>query len=158
MKIALRHEDTDYWLAGEPSISQSVHTSAGDVRINGQISLDPQSRVRAVSMQFRDRKNLRTDISFGTVRKFANTAEAEEYCATYDVVHPRTGYLDFYDEAGVVFARMVNAVVLPPSRQPVGVSVIMVYQVVGGAILVADGDGGFDTPEITMGGEVVTMG
>ncbi len=158
MKIALRHEGTDYWLAGEPAIAQAVHASAGDLRINGQINIDSQSRVRAVSMAFRDRGNLRQDISFSTSRKFATTGEADAFAATYDAVMPRTGYLDLYDEAGEPIARLVNAVVSPPERVTTGVSVALSYSVVGGAMLIADGLGGFETPEITLGGECVTMG
>jgi hypothetical protein len=158
MKIALRHEAVDYWLAGQPTIAQSVHSSAGDLRINGQINIDSQARVRAAAMAFRDRGNLRQEISFTTSRKFATTAEADEWSATYDAVFPRTGYLDFYDEDDDPIARLTNAIVLPPSRSVIGVSVQLSYTAMGGAMLIADGEGGFETPEITMGGEVVTMG
>jgi hypothetical protein len=158
MKIALRYEDTDHWLAGEPGVAQAVHSSAGDLRINGQINIESQARVRAAAMAFRDRGNLSQDISFSTWRKFGTTQEAEEYSTTYDAVMPRTGYLDLYNEAGEPIARLVNAVVSPPQRVLMGVSVQLAYQVVGGAMLIADGGGGYGTPEITMGGEVVTMG
>lgn len=158
MKIALRHDAVDHWLAGAPGVAQSVHSSAGDLLINGQINIDTQARVRAAAMAFRDRGNLSQDISFTTARKFATTAEADEFAITYDAVMPRTGYLDLYGEDDEPIARLTNAVVSPPSRQTIGVSVQLSYQVVGAAMLIADGGGGFETPEITMGGEVVTMG
>ena len=157
MKIALKNGDTDFWLAGEPGVAQSVHSSAGNLRFSGDISIDPQGRVRARSMAFRDRGNLAETISFTTSRKFDTTDEADEWAATYSAVHPRTGYLDLYNEAGDCIARLDNAVVRPPQREVIGVSVQLSYTVTGGEILVPDGGGSFETPEMMMGGEVVTM-
>lgn len=158
MKIALINSEVFYWLAGEPGIDQTVHTSAGDLRINGQINIDSQARLRAAAMAFRDRKNLQQSITFSTWRKFDTPAEAKEWALTYDAVMPRTGSLDFYDEAGDPVARLSGAVVSPPQRRILGVSVELTYSVVGGAMLIADGEGGYETPQLTMGGEYVTMG
>jgi hypothetical protein len=158
MKIALVSAEVVNWLAGEPGIAQSVHASAGDLRINGQIGIDSQARLRAAYMAFRDRGNLQQNISFSTSRKFDTTGEADDWATTYDAVMPRTGSLDFYDEAGEQVARLLNAVVSPPERRVIGVSVLLSYTVVGGEMQIADGEGGFDTPELTMGGNYVTMG
>jgi hypothetical protein len=158
MKIALVISEDFYWLAGEPGISQTVHSSAADLRINGQINIDSQARLRAAAMAFRDRGNLQQSISFTTSRKFDTTAEADAWSTTYDAVMPRTGYLDFYDEAGDPVARLVNAVVSPPERRIIGVSVLLTYSVVGGTMLIADGEGDWETPQITMAGNYVTMG
>jgi hypothetical protein len=158
MYIALVHEALTYWLAGEPAVSQRVHSGAADLVISGDIALDQQGRVRASSMRYSDRKNLSATVSFTTTRVFDTEDEAEDFSATYDAVYPRTGYLDLYNAAGEARARLLSAVVKPPTRRLVGLSLILEYTVVGGAWLIADGEGGFETPEITMGGEVVTMG
>lgn len=158
MKIALLHEAITYWLAGQPEVSERVHSSAADLVFTGDIQIDIQGRVRASSMAYRDRGNLSAGLSFSTWRKFTTLAEAEEYSAVYDAVNPRTGYVDLYGASGSIIARLQNAVVRPPVRAVTGTSVKLDYTVVGGAWVVPDGEGGFETPEITMGGEFVTMG
>lgn len=158
MKIALLSDAVVYWLAGQEGIAQTVHSSAADLRINGQINVESQARLRAAFMAFRDRGNLQQNISFTTSRKFDTPSEANDWAITYDAVTPRTGYLDFYDETDEPVARVLNVVVSPPERRVIGVSVQLSYSVVGGEVLIADGEGEFDTPEITMGGDYVTMG
>lgn len=158
MKIALKYETDTYWLAGEPGVSERVHSSAADLEFSGQSNVQAQGRVRALNMAFRDRGNLSAGVAWSTVRKFASLSAAEEFALVYDTVFPRTGYLDFYGADGTVKARLDNAQVNPPVRKVTGVSVRMDYSAQGGRWLVPDGGGGFETPEITMGGEVVTMG
>ena len=112
---------------------------------------------RAAGIALRDRGNLAETVSFTTSRKFATTDEADEWSATYSAVFPRTGYLDLYNESDEIIARLDNAIVQPPLRTVIGVSVQLSYTVIGGAMLVPDGEGDFETPEMMMGGEVVTM-
>lgn len=157
MKIALKNGDTNYWLAGQPEVAQSVHSSAGNLQFSGTINIQQQGRVRAAGMAFRDRRNLGETVAFTTSRKFATTDEADEWSATYSAVFPRTGYLDLYNESDEIIARLDNAIVQPPVRTVIGVSVQLSYTVIGGAMLVPDGEGAFETPEMMMGGEVVTM-
>lgn len=157
MKIALKNGDTNYWLAGEPGIAQAVHSSAGNLQFSGTINIQQQGRVRATGIALRDRKNLAETVAFTTSRKFPTTDAAELWSATYTAVFPRTGYLDLYNEAGTVIARLDNAIVQPPVRTVVGVSVQLSYTVIGAAMLVPAGEGAFETPEMMMGGEVVTM-
>jgi hypothetical protein len=161
MKIALVHESLTYWLAGEPEVSERVHSSAANLKFSGSIEIDAQGLIRAVNMRYQDRKNLSSGLSFSTTRKFDTLAEAEEYSALYDTVNPRTGYVDLYGADGGAKARLTQAVVKPPVRTVTGVSVQLDYEVVGSKWLLNLGtaeEPEFGTPEITMGGEVVTMG
>lgn len=131
MKIALVHDSTTYWLAGQTGVSERVHSSAGDLEFSGEIALQGQSRVRAVARAWRDRGNYSAGVSFSTTRKFDSLTEAEEFAATYDLVYPRTGYLEFYGAAGAVVATLQNVVVNPPRRRVTGVSVRLDYSAVG---------------------------
>jgi hypothetical protein len=132
MKIALIHESTTYWLAGETGVDERVHSSAADLVISGAIALQEQSRVRAVARAWRDRGNQSAEVSFSTTRKFATMAAAEEFALTYDITFPRTGYVEFYGASGSVVGTLGNAVVNPPRRVVTGVSVRLEYTVVGG--------------------------
>ncbi len=174
MKIALVYETLTIWLAGQLEVSERVHSSASNLKFSGNIEIDAQGRIRATHMRFQDRKNLSSGVSFTTWRKFETEAEAEEFSALYDTVTQRTGYLDVYGAGGAAVARLTNAIVLPPTRTVIGVSVQLDYVVKGGEWLANLGGGGggeggggggggggdpeWGTPEITMGGEVVTMG
>ncbi len=161
MKIALIYESDTYWLAGQTGVSERVHSSAANLKFTGAIEIDAQGRIRAANMRFQDRSNLSSGVTFTTTRKFGSLAAAEEYSALYDALNPRTGYLDVYGADGGAKARLTNAIVKPPVRVISGVSVQLDYEVIGGKWLMNLGtaeDAEFGTPEITMGGEVVTMG
>jgi hypothetical protein len=131
MKIALIHNSNTYWLAGQPGVSERKHSSAGDLEFSGAIALQGQDRVRAVSRAWRDRGNYSAAVNFSTTRKFDSLTEAEEFAATYDVVYPRAGYLEFYGAEDALVATLLNAVVNPPRRRVTGVSVRLDYSVVG---------------------------
>ena len=131
MKIALVNDSTTYWLAGQTGVSERVHSSAGDLEFSGEIALQGQSRVRAVTRAWRDRGNYSAGVSFTTTRKFDSLTEAEEFAATYDLDYPRTGYLEFYGANGGLVVTLQNVVVNPPRRRVTGVSVRLDYSVVG---------------------------
>ena len=131
MKIALIHDSTTYWLAGETGVDERVHSSAADLVISGAIALQDQSRVRAVARAWRDRGNKSVEVSYSTTRKFATLAAAEEFALTYDTNFPRTGYVEFYGASGSLITALTNAVVNPPRRVVTGVSVRLDYTVVG---------------------------
>lgn len=158
MKIALVYESDTFWLAGQIGVGEREHSSAADLVFSGSVVVDVQTRVRAKAVRLVDRGNLSAAVSWSTVRKFATLSEAEQFAATYDHVFPRTGYLDFYGADGTVVSRLDNAHLQPPVRKVTGVSVMMEYSAQGGQWLVPDGEDGFETPEITMGGETITMG
>ena len=174
MKIALKHESDTIWLAGQLGVSERVHSSAVDLKFTGDIEIDVQGRIRALYSRLQDRKNVTSGLTFSTFLKFDTTAAAEEYAALYDTVTPRTGYVDLYGANNLAIARLDNAIVKPPTRTVNGLSLRLDYVVMGGKWLVNTGGGGdgggggggggggddpdFGTPEITMGGQVVTMG
>ena len=69
---------------------------------------------RAVARAWRDRGNYSAGVSFSTTRKFDSLTEAEEFAATYDLVYPRTGYLEFYGAAGAVVATLYGRLPMAP--------------------------------------------
>ncbi len=152
MKIALVHSSGTYWLAGQVGVSERVHSSAADLEFSGEIAVQGQDRVRAPARAFRDRLNYSSGVSFTTSRKFDTLTAAEEFAATYDAVYPRTGSIELYGASEVIVATLQNAIVNPPRRRVTGVSVQLIYSVVGGAWELPEG---FEY--LTMGGEVITM-
>lgn len=153
MKIALVSSATTYWLAGQVGVSERVHSSADRLEFGGDIIVQPQERVRARHMAFRDRKNYSASVSFRTTRKFTTLTDAEAFAATYDALYPRTGFLEFYGADDILIATLQNAVLRPPTRIVTGVSVEMTYSAVGGEWTVEESYSSI----ITMGGEAVTM-
>lgn len=154
MKIALVHDSTTYWLAGQVGVNERVFSSAANLEFTGQIIVQGQDRVRAASRAWRDRKNYSSGVSFTTTRKFPTLAEAEEFAALYDAVTPRTGHIEFYGSSDVVVAILDNAIVNPPTRKITGVSVELRYSVVGGGWVLPEGYEDY----LMMGGEFITMG
>ena len=137
MRVALIHSGTTYWLAGQSGTSERVHSSAADIRLDGQIATQENQFIRAANGETLDRGNLTTTITFGTSRLFASANLAELYSADYDATLPRTGtlILEFVPPTGSVTRRYLrNAVVLPPARQVIGCTVLLRYTVRGADI------------------------
>jgi hypothetical protein len=93
MRISLVNGSTIYPLAGQAGVAESVHASASDFRIEGDIAKQTSLRVRADNAQTWDRRNLQTAIQFGTVRTFETCLLAEKFAADYDETYPRSGVL-----------------------------------------------------------------
>ena len=126
-----------YWLAGQAGVSERDFSSVSDFRKSAEIVVQESTRVRAVARTLFDRANLKTTLSFGTVRKFATVAEAEVWALDYDRVFPRAGILimeSVQPVAGVVRRFLQNAVVRPPTIVVTGVSVSLQYIIEGGKI------------------------
>jgi hypothetical protein len=137
MRVALIASVGERWLAGTPGTSERVHSSAADIRFNGQILTQENNYLRAQTAEVIDRGNLKTTITFTTSRLFATANEAEMYSAFYDAVNPRTGtlILEFVQPLGsVTRGYLRKAVVEPPGRQVIGCTVLLSYTVRGGAI------------------------
>lgn len=125
------------WLAGQAGISERDFSSASGLRVEGSIALQEDSFIRAAAVEVTDRKNLKTTISFGTVRKFKTVAEAEAFALDYDRSFGRTGKLimeSLKPGGGVSRRYLKGAVVSPPGREVTGVSVKLDYTVTGGSI------------------------
>jgi hypothetical protein len=139
MRVALKTPDgLTHWLAGQPGVDEREFSSVSGFRVGGTVKVQPDGFPRAEAMVFRDRKNLATSLSFGTTRKFASLVAAAEWALDYDAAKPRSGtlILETPQAGGGVSRRyMAGAVVQPPGREVIGVSVILTYDVVGGKIL-----------------------
>ncbi len=157
MIICLIHNATQYWLAGQLGVDQNVHSSAANLQFGGSAILQAQQRVRAANTALRDRGNLMSSLSFTTSRLHESLSEAEVFAATYDVVFPRTGTLRCYRETGEAVCQLANAVVAPPTRQVIGLTVLLSYSVSGGAWQALTPEGEID-PTVTMDGSYITMG
>lgn len=137
MRISLLNGTTLYPLAGQSGVSERVHSSAGDLRINGQVETQIVNRVRATHGLMLDRGNLLQTLSFTTMRKFATAEECQRFANDYDATFARTGTLviEGITPSGEVSIRLlVDAVVAPPERRPIGSSLAMSYTVTGSSI------------------------
>ncbi len=138
MRIALRTPDgVFHWLAGNPGLSERDHSSAGALRIAGDIVTQEVKKIRAAAAVTLDRANLKTTLSFGTVRKFSDAATAELWSADYDLAQPRVGLVileSVMATGGVTRRYLPDAVVHSPGREVTGVSVALSYTISGGAI------------------------
>lgn len=140
MRIALLQptSTTTLWLAGDPSKNEREHSSAGDVRINGQTLVQWNQCVRATAGVPIDRGNLETTLTFTTARIFTTVAAAEVWSATYDSTQLRTGDVVLMSPAATAltssYILMAAAVVQPPTRQVIGCSVLLSYTILGGLL------------------------
>ncbi|MEI7912285.1 MAG: hypothetical protein WCK77_21850 [Verrucomicrobiota bacterium] len=133
MRIALVHSTGTLWLAGNPAVVERLHSSAGSLAITGHIGIQTDAFVRGLAVAHTDRGNLATTVSFSTSRQFATTPAAEIWSALYDSVQPRAGTL-ILDSTDGTYQFMAGCVVQPPTRQVIGCSVQLHYQVVGGLL------------------------
>ncbi len=139
MRIALQPETGPLvWLAGDPEADERTFSSAGDLRLNGDILVQEDALLRAKNRRFRDRGNLSETITFSTVRKFASSAEAQLWAIDYNRTMPRAGTLIIRIDqpgGGIVNRYLSNAVVRPPARTEIGLSILLSYTVQGSAFL-----------------------
>lgn len=136
MRIALRtSDDTTYWLAGNPAISEREHSSAGDLAVDAATGQQVDRYVRGTAGRVRDRGNILTTLRFSTTRIFATADAAALWALDHDASYPREGTL-LIDPAGDggIDRYLENAVISPPSRRIIGCSVLLSYTVTGGAV------------------------
>ena len=133
MRIALVHSAGTLWLAGNPALVERLHSSAGNLGISGKIAVQSNPYVNGAAQDHTDRGNLATTVSFSTSRLFSTTAAAEIWGALYDSSQPRVGTLVLDTQDGN-HQFMAGCVVMPPTRQVIGTSVQLHYQVLGGLL------------------------
>lgn len=137
MRIGLLTDGILRWLAGNPDLGERSFSSASDFRMTPKINIQTDQFLRGAAVRVRDRKNLATTITFGTTREFPTVWAAENWVLDYEATQPREGQLILESQMGggaVVRRYLANAVVEPPDRQVIGVSVILKYTIQGGAI------------------------
>jgi hypothetical protein len=152
MRISLLSEFIFYPLAGEAGVAETVHSSAGEIRIEATNQTQKVTRVRAANATFYDRLNLATTIRFSTTRTFSSVAAAEQWALDYDAAMPRTGTLVLTSTTGTRYLH--DAIVAPPAREVYGCSVALSYTVQGGRI---DAPAPPDFPSIVLGGYAITL-
>ena len=134
----LTKEGTTIWLAGQSGTGEREFSSVSGLQVAGQINVQENQFIRAAAATQVDRKNLATTVSFGTTRKFPTATAAELFALDYDNTQPRTGTLILESPqpgGGVSRRYMRGAVVDPPGREVIGVTVLLHYTVRGGLIL-----------------------
>lgn len=136
MRVAIVSGATTHYLAGESGVSERVHSSAANMSISGDIQTSSRAGVRKAAAGVRDRLNLRTTISFSTSRLFSTPAAAEAWALDYDGTFLRAGTLKLDTVAGgtITTRYLHDCVVMPPSRQVIGCTVLLQYTAQGGAI------------------------
>lgn len=125
------------WLAGDPTMDEREFSSAADIVVSGDIQVQTDAFVRARSSILRDRGNLVETLAFSTSRKFPSHQDACLWVLLYMAGTARSGYAIFeIPTAGGTVTRcyMPHAVVMPPERRIIGVSVLLNYQIRGSAI------------------------
>ena len=76
MKIGLINGETTYWLAGEPGVAESVHSSVRDFALSGDRQLEIATFVKGLVTKQFDRDNQSNEVSFSTTRTFADSNAA----------------------------------------------------------------------------------
>lgn len=137
MRIALLSNGITYPLAGQSGVSERVHSSAADVKIQPAARTETFYPLGANYSDQEDYGAVTWRISFSTTRLFATAAEAEIFATYYEGTTPRTGTLviDSIDGAVVTTRHLLNAVVSPPRRQIMGATLRLEYEAIGGEIV-----------------------
>ena len=138
MRISLLASNgSTYALAGQSGVSERVHSSAANMRIDPQAVMDI---LRAMGDRWSSPNDLggqTNRVSFSTTRTFSTAAEALLFCTDYDALTPRSGILVIEALSGdtVIGTRhMQSAVMDPPSRSINGCTATLTYSISGGEI------------------------
>lgn len=138
MRVMLLTSDgRQHWLAGQPGVSERIHSSVGNFRKSCSVAEQVNEFVRAAASEVVDRGNILTTLSFSTTRQFPTVEAAELWVLDYEVTWPREGMLVLESilPGGAVRRRyMAGAVVRPPDLSYLGTSVAIQYVVRGGLI------------------------
>jgi hypothetical protein len=151
MRIGLESGGTTYWLAGEPGVSESVHSSVRDYALTGDRQQEPVQLVKSSLTRQFDRGNQTNEVSFGTTRTFGTSDLCFLYTLDYLNSVPLTGtlILQIDTPGGGSKSRLIaNAVMHRPEFETVGVSLTLDYTVIGGAITTGPTDPGGGGPII----------
>jgi len=135
MRISLNVGTKRYHLAGQPGVSERVHSSAGNYRKSATSIVQASARFRAKEMQLHDRGNVQTTISFSTTRKFTDAAEAMAWGHDHEQNFPREGNVAVESPRGngsSIVRYLDNAVVSPPEISYLGATLIIFYTITGG--------------------------
>jgi hypothetical protein len=156
MRIALQNGGTNYWLAGEPSVSVRVHSPVKDFILSGDRQLEVANVVRADFTRQFDRLGQRNEVSFGTFRLFDTADEAWLFELDYLDDIPLTGTLLFEIDipgGGTHTRVMANAIMQRPEMTAIGETVELDFTITGGAITGESGIGHYLTDT---GGDYIT--
>lgn len=144
MRIGLENGGVIEWLAGEPGVAESVHSSVRDFTLTGDRQLEVVPYVKGnITRQF-DRGNQSNEVTFGTTRTFATPDLTFLFELDYLDDIQLTGTLVFDIEipgGGTHRRKMANAIMQRPEMDPVGVSLSLDFSVSGGQITSAAGGG-----------------
>jgi hypothetical protein len=135
MRIALLAPTTTQWLAGDPGVSQRVHSWAGDFALTPSAQVEVVPLIDSATAKTFDRGNLSNIVSFTTARTFATPEEAQIFALMLDLA-PRKGTLVFEAVAPSTstFVQMADTVINPPARRLTGATLHLTYRATGGAI------------------------
>lgn len=135
MRVSLIVGSKRHHLAGQPGVSERVHSSAGNYRKVANSAVQVSALFRARAVKSYDRGNLQTTISFSTTRKFSDAAEAMAWGHDHELDYPREGTVVVEGQRGngsVIARYMKDAVVSPPEIQYLGATLIIFYTITGG--------------------------
>ena len=137
MRIGLQNGDTIQWLAGEPGVSERVHSSVRDFALGGDRQLEVVPFVKGSFTRQFDRGNQANEITFGTTRTFASADLTFLFELDYLDNIQLTGTIVFQIDipgGGTETRYMANAVMQRPEMDPIGDSLMLDFSISGGQI------------------------
>lgn len=113
---------------------RAVDKSAGPsgLSLSGAIGAQVQENLRADDVVIYNRKNRRSDLSFGVKRQCASIGAAETWAMLHPVTVTRSGTVTMTTGAGAV--KMLNAVLTTVKCSTVGSTVLVDYAIAGGKL------------------------
>ena len=142
MRIGLENDGVIEWLAGEPGVPESVHSSVRDYNLTGGRQLETAPFVKGSFTRQFDRGNQPNEVTFGTTRTFATADLAFIFGLDYLENIALTGTLVFEVDipgGGTSTRYMANAVMQRPEMDPIGVSLSLEFSITGGDIVTVVG-------------------
>ena len=136
MRISITTPDNKrFHLAGQPGVSERVHSSAANYQKSVIYTPQVSRFVRARAVKVHDRGNQQTVISFGTSRKFEDAAEAMAWGHDHEIDYPRAGTVAVESQranGGTLVRYLKDAAVSPPEIQFLGATLLIYYTITGG--------------------------
>lgn len=122
-----------YYLAGDPAKSVREHSPTADLRINGQLATDLVHFCGGANVDIEDRGGLAESMEFSTTREFPSLDAAEQFVLDYysadNPEHDTSGDVTIESEGGAWSRTLKGAVIHPPARSLMGVTVFLRYRI-----------------------------
>jgi hypothetical protein len=137
MRILMKSGTTEQILCHGHVEGIDKHVGPSNLRTSGPISVQQGEFLRATYGKAYNRNNLKTMLSFSITRECASAQAAEAFCLTHlrDVLRSNTCVVQAEgSKGGKTTITISDAVLQEPVCEQIGVSVVITYTILGGAI------------------------